>query len=56
VTPESATLLEDFAFFRRFGHAEAGHLTARQAEAFIVLEHELAMEIKDGEQRTRHSF
>jgi hypothetical protein len=56
VTTESAALLEDFAIFRRFGSAEPGTLTARQAEAFIILEHELAMEIKDGEQRTRRAF
>jgi hypothetical protein len=56
ITPESETLLEDFAVFRRFGHIEPGNLTARQTEAFIILERELAMEIKDGEQRTRHAF
>jgi hypothetical protein len=56
ITAESAALLEDFAVFRRFGRVEQGRLTARQAEAFIILEHELAMEIKDGEQRTRHAF
>lgn len=56
ITPESTSLLEDFAVFRRFGPGAPGTLTARQADAFIILEHELAMEIKDGEQRNRHAY
>jgi hypothetical protein len=56
ITAESAALLEEFAIFRRFGRVDGGTLTARQAEAFIILDHELAMEMKDGEQRTKHAF
>jgi hypothetical protein len=56
ITAESEALLEEFAIFRRLGHIEPGTLTARQAEAFCILDHELAMEMKDGEQRTRYAF
>jgi hypothetical protein len=56
VTAESIRLLEDFSFWRRFGRTDTGELTARQAEAFILLEQELAVEVKDGERRARQAF
>jgi hypothetical protein len=42
-------LVEEFSFRRRFGQMNPEHLTARQADAFMLLEAELAREIKDGE-------
>jgi len=35
---------------------DSEQLTARQVEAFVILENELATEIKDGEQRARQTF
>jgi hypothetical protein len=56
ITAESAGYLEEFSFRRRFGRMDLGELTARQAEAFVILEHELATEIRNGEQRPRNAF
>jgi hypothetical protein len=50
VSAESMALVEDFSFRRRFGQMDLTQLTARQAEAFMVLESELAREIKDGDE------
>jgi hypothetical protein len=55
VSAESMALVEDFSFRRRFGQMDPAHLTARQADAFMVLESELAEEIKD-EQIARNTF
>jgi hypothetical protein len=49
VSGESMALVEEFSFRRRFGQINPEHLTARQADAFMLLEAELAREIKDGE-------
>ncbi len=56
VTAESKTLVEEFWLRRRLGGFRADQLTAREAEAFFLLEQELAMEIKDGEQLSRHTL
>lgn len=50
VSAESMAFVEDFSFRRRFGQVDPIHLTARQADAFMILESELAREIKDGDQ------
>ena len=52
VSGESIAFVEDFSFRRRFGQMDPGKLTAREADAFMVLESELAGEIKDAEQST----
>ena len=56
VSSESVALVEDFSFRRRFGQITPANLTARQADAFMVLESELAREIRDGEQIARNTF
>jgi hypothetical protein len=50
ISAESMVFVEDFSFRRRFGQMDPARLTARQADAFMVLESELAREIKDGGQ------
>jgi hypothetical protein len=55
ISAESTGYLEEFSFRRRFSRMDLGELTARQADAFVLLEHELAMEIRDGERRTRNA-
>lgn len=52
ITAESMTLLEEFAFRRHLGGFHAADLTARQADAFVILERALAEELKDGRQPT----
>ena len=50
ITGESETLVEEF-FVRKGLGARFDKLTARQAEAFVVLDKELTAEIKDGQRR-----
>lgn len=52
ITAESMTLVEEFAIRRRLGGFDTAELTARQAEAFAMLEEALGEEIKDGRQHT----
>ena len=52
ITAESLTLVEEFAVRRRLGGVNAADLTARQVEAFAILEGALAEELKDGRQHT----
>jgi len=56
VSSESVAFVEDFSFRRRFEQINPAHLTARQADAFMVLELELARELQDGEQNIRNAF
>jgi len=46
ITAESQTTVEEFFIRRRLGLMNEEHLTARQVEAFAILEKELAAEIK----------
>jgi hypothetical protein len=48
VTAESETLLEDFLVRRRLAGSRVEDLSARQVEAFMVLEQALAEERKNG--------
>lgn len=48
LTAESEALLEDFLVRRRLGGYRMEDLSARQAEAFMVLEQALAEERKNG--------
>ncbi len=53
VTAESMGLVEEFLVRRRLGVREIDGLTARQVEAFVILERELAAEMNDGQHNTR---
>ena len=46
ITAESQTTVEEFFIRRRLGLMDEEHLTARQVEAFAILEKVLAAEIK----------
>jgi hypothetical protein len=48
VTAESESLLEDFLLRRRLGGSRVEELSARQTEAFMVLEQAIAEERKHG--------
>lgn len=48
ITGESETLLEEFFVHRRLGGPQASDLSARQVEAFAILETALAAERNDG--------
>jgi len=52
VTPESEQLLENFLVRRQLKLMRADEIEAREAEAFLILEKELATERND-EQRRR---
>jgi len=53
VTAESETILEDFLVRRRLGGIALSELSAKRAEAFLILEQALATERIDGEYSTR---
>jgi hypothetical protein len=46
ITPESQSLLEEFFIRRRFRTLDREELSARQVEAFLILEKELAAELE----------
>ena len=49
ITAESECLVEDFLVRRRLGGMQFSELTARQAEAFLILEKALVTEMKNGQ-------
>ena len=49
VTAESEALVEEFFVQRRLGGLRLGELSARQVEAFVLLEGALAREVREGE-------
>ncbi len=53
ITAESEALLEHFLARRRIGGARAEELSAREVEAFVVLEEALAQERKHGQHTRR---
>jgi hypothetical protein len=55
VTAESVGLVEEFFIRRRLGATGTAELTARQVEAFVILEKELAGEKSRGQQSTRQA-
>ncbi len=55
VTAESLALVEEFFVRRRLGWPHTEDLSARQVEAFLILEKELAAEGSDGQHNTRHA-
>jgi hypothetical protein len=54
ITGESEAMVEDFLVRRRLGGFAVAELSARQAEAFVVLEAALTEEKRNGERRARH--
>ena len=55
ITPESEGLVEEFLVRRRVGGMQLKELTARQVEAFLILDKALAQEMKHGGHSRRHS-
>ena len=53
VTAESLAWLEEFLTRRRLSAMEFARLNARQVDAFLILEDELAKELRDGQHNTR---
>ena len=53
ISAESEALVEGFLVRRRLGAAAFPQFSARQVEAFLILENALAEERIDGERRTR---
>ena len=53
ITPESGALVEEYLVWKRLGPAAVGELSARQAEAFVVLENAMEREKNHGERHTR---
>jgi hypothetical protein len=53
ITPDSETLVEEFFVRRRMGAIDFSELSARQVEAFAILENALTAEMRDGEQKRR---
>jgi hypothetical protein len=48
ITAESQSLIEEFFVWRRLRPLAGEELSARQVEAFVILERELAMEVNGG--------
>ena len=55
ITAESISTVEDFLMRRRLGRMDLSELTARQADAFVILEEAVTAEMRDGQQNTRHA-
>ena len=53
ITAESETAVEEFLIWKRVGAAAAGELTARQVEAFVILENAMEREKRNGDGHTR---
>jgi DNA replicative helicase MCM subunit Mcm2 (Cdc46/Mcm family) len=53
ITAESQTLVEEFFVRRRLGGMDFAELSARQVEAFVILEKALAGKTIDGQHNTR---
>jgi hypothetical protein len=56
ITAASYTFVEEFFVRRRLGDGEFEPLSARQVEAFVILEKALAGEISDAQQNTRQDL
>jgi hypothetical protein len=56
ITAESQTFVEEFFVRRRLGAGDFESLSARQVEAFVILEKALAGEISDAQQNTRQDL
>ena len=56
IRAESEALVEEFFVRRRLGGTAFEQLSARQVEAFVILESALAEERNDGERRTKYAL
>jgi len=56
ITAESERLVEEFLVMRRLNGIDFSKLSARQVEAFLLLENALAAEINDGEHNSRRAI
>jgi hypothetical protein len=56
ITAESRTLVEEYLVRRRLNGLEFSELSARQVEAFLILENALAAEMNDDQHDTRRTF
>ena len=56
VTAESEALVEDFLVRRRLGGIVLSELSAKQVEAFLILEQAMAAERSDGEHGARRDL
>ncbi len=56
ITAESQSLVEEFLVRRRLRALGWEGLSARQVEAFVILEKALAAEMEDGQHNTRHTL
>jgi hypothetical protein len=55
ITAESELLVEDFLVRRRLGATQLDQLSARQVEAFLILERALEEEKENGHHNTRRA-
>ena len=55
ISAESEALVEEFFVRRRLGGTAFAQLSARQVEAFVILESALEEERNDGERRTKYA-
>jgi hypothetical protein len=53
ITADSETLVEEFFVRRRMGAIDFSMLSAKQVEAFAILENALTAEIRDGQEKRR---
>ena len=53
ITAESQTLVEEFFVRRRLRGTDFAELSARQVEAFVILERALTAGMNDGQHNTR---
>ena len=52
ISIESEVLLEDFFFRHRLGGMNPDNLTARQADAFLILQEAVNGELRDGHEHS----
>jgi hypothetical protein len=55
IRAESEALVEEFFVRRRLGGTAFAELSAKQVEAFVILESALMEEKSNGERRTKHA-
>ena len=55
ITADSQALVEEFLVRRRMGGMDIAALSARQVDAFLILEKALTSEINDAQHNTRHT-
>lgn len=56
VTADSNAQVEEYFVRRRLGGMDLATLSARQAEAFLILEDAVEAEMRDGQQNSRNAF